>query len=112
VWLDKFTLKLGDRLLDKIDDGIAKCRFGVVILSARFFDKKWTKRELAGLAAREDGEDRPFILPVRVDIDQAALAALSPTLAAILGALWSHGLDSVVKAIVDVIGPPAVSSHD
>jgi hypothetical protein len=106
VWLDKFVLKLGDRLLDRIDDGIASCRFGIVILSPKFFEKKWTKRELSGLAAREDAEERPLILPIRHNIDQAGLARRSPLLAAILGADWSEGLDAIVAKIVDVLGPP------
>ena len=85
VWLDKFAMKIGDRLLDKIDEGITTSRFGVVILSPAFFNKKWTKRELSGLAAREDAEDRPLILPVRHDISQEELAKRSALLAAILG---------------------------
>jgi hypothetical protein len=106
VWIDKFSLKLGDRLLDKIDEGIASARFGVVILSARFFEKKWTRRELSGLAAREDAQDRPLILPVRVGLDQKELAKASPLLAAILGADWNEGLEAVIAKIVDVVGPP------
>src|SRR5262245_61847227 len=98
-------LKLGDRLLDKIDEGITTCRFGVVILSPAFFAKQWPKRELSGLAAREDAEDRTIILPVRVNLDQAELTKYSSTLAAILGVDWSAGLDAVVGQIVAVIGP-------
>jgi hypothetical protein len=106
VWLDKFALKLGDRLLEKIDEGINTCRFGVVILSPRFFEKQWPKRELAGLAAREDAEDRPFILPVRVNLTQAELARHSALLAAVLGVEWSRGIDEVIRQIVDVVGAP------
>jgi TIR domain-containing protein len=106
VWLDRFELKVGDRLLEKIDEGILSSRFGVVILSPQFFAKKWTKRELAGLAAREDAEDRPMILPIRFEISQSQLASLSPTLAAILGVDWSEGIESVMAKLIAVLGRP------
>ena len=63
--VDESEITIGDRLLDKIDRGITSCRFGVVILSPSFFQKKWPRRELSGLAAREDAEDRKLILPIR-----------------------------------------------
>jgi len=37
VWLDKFELRIGDSLRQKIDEGLANSRFGVVILSPSFF---------------------------------------------------------------------------
>lgn len=105
VWLDETELTLGDRLLDKIDEGIANCRFGVVILSPNFFAKKWTRRELAGLAAREDAEDRKVILPVWHSLGQADVTAHSPLLAGVLGVSTSNGLQPVVEAILRVVKP-------
>ena len=46
VWIDAAELQLGDSLSEKIDDGLAGSRFGVVILSPSFFGKQWPKREL------------------------------------------------------------------
>src|ERR1700730_8724144 len=43
VWLDKFTLKVGDSLRQKIDEGLTKSRFGVVVFSPSFFEKNWPK---------------------------------------------------------------------
>ena len=48
VWLDAQELKLGDSLSAKIDDGLSRSRFGVVIISRAFLDKDWPKKELAG----------------------------------------------------------------
>jgi hypothetical protein len=102
VWFDEFELRLGDRLLDKIDRGLSGCRFGVVILSPDFFKKNWPRRELAGLAAREDAEDRKIILPVWHNIDQKEIARLSPTLAAALG-VPSGDLERVITEIEKVL---------
>jgi hypothetical protein len=107
VWLDKCRLTLGDRLLDKIDDGITSCRFGVVILSPLFFAKEWPKRELSGLAAREDAEDRKVILPIRFNLSVQELAKHSAYLASVVHADWSQGAEVVVGQIVEAMGPPS-----
>ncbi len=44
IWLDNFSLKIGDSLREKIDEGLAESRFGVVILSPAFFSKNWPKK--------------------------------------------------------------------
>src|SRR5215470_3540674 len=63
VWYDEFTLKLGMSLRQTIDRGLARSRFGVVILSPNFFKKHWPENELNGLATRES-KRRQLILPV------------------------------------------------
>ena len=45
VWYDEFSLNIGDSLTQKIDEGLAKSRFGIVVLSHNFFNKPWAKRE-------------------------------------------------------------------
>ena len=63
VWFDQTELNLGDSLREKVDEGLANCRYGIVILSKYFFGKHYPKRELNGLAQREiDGEK--VILPI------------------------------------------------
>lgn len=70
VWYDEFELEIGDSLPQKIDDGLAASRFGVVILSERFFEKKWSRAELDGLMApRVIGSGR-VILPIWHGIDE------------------------------------------
>src|SRR5207244_1348196 len=44
VWLDALTLKVGDSLRSKIDEGLRRSQHGIVILSEAFFRKKWTRR--------------------------------------------------------------------
>ena len=64
VWYDEFALDVGDSLREAIDRGLAASRYGIVVLSPSFFRKRWPKRELNGLVAREMAEDRGMILPV------------------------------------------------
>ena len=39
VWYDAFILRVGDSLTDKINEGLANSRYGIVILSQKFFEK-------------------------------------------------------------------------
>ena len=41
LWYDEFALTVGDSLRRSIDSGLAKSRFGIVILSHHFFAKDW-----------------------------------------------------------------------
>jgi hypothetical protein len=63
VWYSEYELTLGDSLLEKIDQGLASCDFGIVVLSKPFFEKKWPRAELDGLFARETRSHK-MILPI------------------------------------------------
>ena len=80
VWYDRFTLSLGDSLSKSIDEGLAKSRFGLVVLSSNFLIKGWTEYELRGLISREI-EDPKVILPVWHNITKKEVLKFSPPLA-------------------------------
>ena len=102
VWFDEFTLMVGDSLRRSIDRGLARSRFGVVVVSPHFLDKEWPQRELDGLAAREvDGTK--VILPVWHNITAEQLRARSPMLADRIAALSSDGIDRVVDDLARAI---------
>ncbi|WP_380169628.1 DUF1883 domain-containing protein [Jannaschia sp. R86511] len=52
VWFDAFELGIGDSLRRKIDQGLARSTFGVVILSSAFFAKDWPQYELDGIVTQ------------------------------------------------------------
>lgn len=80
VWYDEFELRLGDSLRRKIDGGLARSRFGVVVLSPSFFAKNWPQYELDGLVTREmTGEQ--IILPLWHKVSKAEVISFSPSLA-------------------------------
>src|ERR1035438_1749005 len=103
VWFDENRdfLTLGDSLLQRIDEGLASCDFGVVVLSKAFFGKKWTRAELDGLFARE-GPARKIILPVWKDVSEEEVKAFSPILAGRLGVPTSPGGDKIVGGIREI----------
>jgi hypothetical protein len=107
VWYDKFTLTVGDSLRRKIDEGLAQSRYGVVILSSSFFKKNWPRKELDGLAAREDNEGHKVILPVWHQVDQNYVVKYSPTLADRLASRTKDGLNVVLNELLQVISETA-----
>jgi NACalpha-BTF3-like transcription factor len=109
VWLDKFTLRLGDVLSQTIEHGLAQSRFGVVILSRRFFAKNWPMKELSGLVGRETAFNAKVILPIWHELTHAEVAQHSPTLADRLAVHTSAGLDVVAAEIAAVLGAPETS---
>jgi hypothetical protein len=105
VWLDKQELRLGDSLREKIDEGLAESRFGVVILSPNFLAKSWPRKELNGLMAIEE-DGRKVILPIWHNITKAILTQYSPILADRLAANTEDGIDSVASEIIKVVFAP------
>jgi len=103
VWFDEAALKLGDSLRRKIDDGLSKCRYGIVILSPKFLAKQWPQRELDGLVARETASGEKAILPIWHEIDHASILKYSPPLADRLAGRSEEGIDALVRKILEAI---------
>lgn len=80
VWYDEFELKIGDSLRKKIDNGLSKSRFGIVIISPSFVKKNWTEYELNGMVAREMNGHK-VILPIWHKISKDEVLKFSPSLA-------------------------------
>ncbi len=104
VWFDEFTLRVGDRLRRSIDYGLAKSRYGVVILSPHFFGKEWPQKELDGLVARETAGDK-VVLPVWHNISVDQIREYSPTLADRIAVSSDRGLEHVVSELLKVLQP-------
>ena len=104
VWFDEAVIKLGDSLRRKIDDGLARCRYGVVILSQHFLSKEWPQRELDGLVARETASGEKAILPIWHELDRDTLLRYSPPLADRFAGRSVEGVHALVEKILQVLG--------
>jgi hypothetical protein len=102
VWLDRFELMVGDSLREKIDEGLAESRFGVVVLSDSFLKKGWPRQELNGLFAKEE-EGVKVLLPVWHGVDKATVTRWSPMLADRIAADTKDGISAVSRAIAEAI---------
>ncbi len=111
VWYDDSSLRLGDSLRGSIDRGLARSRYGVVILSGHFFSKHWPTQELNGLATREVGSQK-VILPVWHGVGFAEVRGYSVTLADRMAVQTKDGLAHVVEKIMAVVGERQVEEAD
>ncbi len=105
VWYDEFALTVGDSLREAIDRGLASCRFGIVVLSPHFFQKRWPRRELNGLVAREVAEDRQLILPIWHQIGRDQILKYSPPLADVVAISSVRGMDAVLTELLKKLRP-------
>lgn len=82
VWYDTERLKWGDSMREKIDKGLSKSRYGVVVLSPDYIreDKYWTKAELNGLFQVETINGKT-ILPIWHKLTKKQVAEYSPIIA-------------------------------
>lgn len=80
VWYDEFELRIGDSLRRKIDAGIARSRFGIVVLSTAFFAKGWPQYELDGLVTMAVS-GRQVLLPIWHGVSKDEVTGKSPSLA-------------------------------
>lgn len=106
VWYDEFELRIGDSLRRKIDAGLTRSRFGVVILSPAFFEKNWPQYELDGLVTREM-EGTQVILPLWHKITKAQLMAHSPSLADKVARTTANStIEEIAQEIRQVVNDP------
>lgn len=104
VWFDEQELKVGDSLRRSIDRGLARSRFGIVVISPSFLAKHWPQKELDGLVAREEDGSK-VILPVWHQITAPEVRQSSPTLADRLAVTSARGAEEVATELLRVIKP-------
>lgn len=82
VWYDTNKLEWGDSMREKIDKGLAKSRYGVVVLSPNYIaeHKYWTKAELNGLFQVESINGK-VILPIWHNLTKKQVVEYSPIIA-------------------------------
>ena len=80
VWYDEFELKIGDSLRQKIDKGLAKSKFGIVVLSKSFIKKGWTNYELDGIITKVVSGEQ-VLLPIWHNITKQEVVDFSPSIA-------------------------------
>jgi hypothetical protein len=99
VWYAPFALKWGDSLRRKIEEGLTKSRYGIVVLSPNFFASEWPQSELDGLTQRQNAEGRTLILPILHNITIDEVRKRSPMLADRLAISSDRGVNYFVQQL-------------
>lgn len=82
VWYDTSQIKWGDSMRERIDDGLKRSKFGIVVLSPDYIadGKYWTKAELDGLFQLESINGKT-LLPIWHNLTKKQVMEFSPIIA-------------------------------
>ena len=64
IWYDANILVWGDNWKLQIENGLKKCRFGIVVISPEFLGRKWPEKELNDLLQRQNETGEKVVLPL------------------------------------------------
>ncbi len=67
VWLDIKDINVGDTLVGRIMQGIEKCDYLLILISASSLSSNWVNKELTWAMTREINDDSFAVLPVLLD---------------------------------------------
>lgn len=103
VWYDEFTLRIGDSLRQKIDQGLANSRVGLVVLSPAFISKGWTNYELDGIVTKTVSGEQ-ILLPIWHNITKQQVVDFSPSLAdKVARSTATHTVEEISVEISDLL---------
>lgn len=104
AWMD-IQLRIGDSLRRKIDHGLARSRFGIVIFSPSFFAKEWPQYELDGMVTRTLA-GKQAILPIWHNITKEQMIEyVSPLVDKVARDTAVHTIGAIADEIADVVRP-------
>jgi RNA-directed DNA polymerase len=91
VWLDAKQIAWGDNIVEKINEGLAKSKFVILVLSPAFVTSKWPVHEMNSVLSREITSGVPTALPLIVGTakEKEDILSLYPLLAAKRYLEWS-----------------------
>lgn len=101
-WVDKFQIKVGDKLTLKINKGLRNCKAGIVVLSHEFLTKGpgLREHELDYLKKIEE-EKQGKIFPIWLDVGKDDVQKFSPDLADTMAVIFNGDLNTVVSKIIE-----------
>jgi hypothetical protein len=67
IWMDRWELKVGDSLLDKVQSALTDSSAILVVLSKNSVESAWCKRELNAGLMRELEERKTLLMPCVID---------------------------------------------
>jgi TIR domain len=110
VWYDKFQLGIGDRLLERINDGLNNSRYGLLLISPAFLSKPWPKFEADALVRDWIGGQK-VLLPIWHEVDEEMVREHQPGLAGVVALNTEEGIPTLAielaRAMVDAAGTVA-----
>jgi hypothetical protein len=106
-WLDSREIAWGDNIARRINEGLRESRFGLLCLSERYLDRKWTEQELSALFAIENSDGERRVLPLILNSRDAVLERY-PLIAGMAYREFAAGPDAIASDIAALAGTRTV----
>ncbi|MEM6831909.1 MAG: toll/interleukin-1 receptor domain-containing protein, partial [Bacteroidota bacterium] len=106
VWYAGNELIPGESIEKTINAGLKRSRFGIILITPTYFEKKWTVKELYALMSREHHEKKNIIIPVIHKITPDEVAVHDKLLSDRWALNSDLGLDNVASKIVERVQVP------
>lgn len=94
VWFDEWEIRVGDSIVQRINDALGEISHLIVLLSKESVSKPWVKKELSAALMRQLSSESIVVLPARLDD-----CAIPPILADIKYADVRAGVENAMKEI-------------
>lgn len=101
VWLDKWELRVGDSIINKIQSAIQAADALLVVLSKESVESEWCKKEITSGLLRELEEKRVVVLPILIQ-DCNIPIFLREKLYADFRKSYDEGLRTVLETIANI----------
>jgi len=107
VWFDEWEIKVGQSIVQKINDALGKVSHLIVLLSQNSVDKPWVQKELSSALMRQLSQNCISVLPLRLDD-----CSIPPILADIKYADGRNGIDRAFDDLEQALFPDIASDED
>jgi TIR domain len=97
-WLDEAEIGWGERIAERINDGLKQSRFVVAFISETFVGRRWTETELFSALFRETSYGITVVLPIVVGDPRRVLASY-PLLADKIYCHWEAGPSAIASRL-------------
>ena len=99
VWFDSWEMETGDRLYDRIFEGIDESTLLVLALSPDSIKSRWVDKELSAGLVKEDRLNRKVIIPIKISACEAPLAIADRIYADFTNG-YLRGLETLVRVLM------------
>lgn len=100
IFYDEYSIKLGDSLTEKINQGLSYSQNAIIVLSKFFFEKQWTNAELSGIFQKSLSGDFKLLI-IYYEISHQEVLNKYPLLSDILAVDASLGIQQVASKIFE-----------
>lgn len=105
VWFDRWEIRVGDSIVQKINDALSSISHLAVLLSRNSINKPWVTREFSTTLMRQLADNSVTILPVRLD-DSPVPAILADVRYADCRASVERGFAELEQALFPSLSSP------